>query len=42
MGAFTTIAASTVAIGGSLIKGIIAGDAATDSAREDLILKKTG
>ena len=34
MGAFTTIAASTVAIGGSLIKGIIAGDAATDSARQ--------
>ena len=34
MGAFTTIAASTVSIGGSLIKGIIAGDAATDSARQ--------
>tara|TARA_R110000737_G_scaffold1112_2_gene3307 strand:- start:154 stop:1059 length:906 start_codon:yes stop_codon:yes gene_type:complete len=34
MAAFTTIAAATVAIGGSAAKGIIAGDAATDSARQ--------
>jgi hypothetical protein len=34
MAAFTTIAASVVAIGGSALKGIIAGDAATTSARE--------
>jgi hypothetical protein len=34
MAAFTTIAAATVAIGGSVAKGIIAGDAATDSARQ--------
>jgi len=34
MAAFTTIAAATVSIGGSLAKGIIAGDAATDSARQ--------
>ena len=34
MAAFTTIAAATVSIGGSVAKGIIAGDAATDSARQ--------
>ena len=34
MAAFTTIAAATVAIGGSVAKGVIAGDAATTSARE--------
>lgn len=34
MGMFTTIAAATVAIGGSVAKGVIAGDAATTSARE--------
>ena len=34
MAAFTTIAAATVAIGGSVAKGIIAGDAATSSARQ--------
>ena len=33
MGMFTTIAAATVAIGGSVAKGVIAGDAATTSAR---------
>ena len=34
MAAFTTIAAATVSIGGSLAKGALAGDAATTAARE--------
>ena len=34
MAAFTTIAAATVSIGGSVAKGILAGDAATDAARQ--------
>ncbi len=34
MAAFTTIAAATVAIGGNVAKGIIAGDAASSAARQ--------
>ena len=34
MAAFTTIAAATVAVGGSAAKGFLAGDAAKDAARE--------
>ena len=34
MAAFTTIAAATVAIGGSVAKGVLAGDAAKTAARE--------
>jgi hypothetical protein len=33
MGLFTTIAAATVAIGGSVVKGVLAGDAAKTAAR---------
>ena len=34
MAAFTTIAAATVSIGGSVAKGFLAGDAAKTAARE--------
>ena len=34
MAAFTSIAAATVAVGGSAAKGFLAGDAAKDAARE--------
>jgi hypothetical protein len=44
MGVVTSIAMATVAVGGAITKGVLAGDAATVAAREagDLRLLRSG